>query len=131
LPDGFDLVDARVHGTASASASERTPPMVLQLAYTDGISVVSLFEQRGRLDAGSLTAWDRQRRAEGVVYTDRGTPRRMVWSAKGSVYTLVSDDPGVVDAVMTALPPPSSPPGVQERLRHGLGRLLSWVNPFG
>jgi sigma-E factor negative regulatory protein RseB len=129
LPEGFDLVDARMRGTGSALG--QTPPLVLQLAYTDGISVVSLFEQRGRLDPGPLTGWDRQRRGHGVVYADRGTPRRMIWSADGRVFTLISDDPGVADSVTTALPRPSAPPGVAARLRHGLDRLVSWFDPFG
>jgi hypothetical protein len=129
LPDDFDLVDARVHG--NETVREGTPPLVLQLSYTDGISVVSLFEQRGRLDAHPLASWSRQRRGTGAVYVDRGTPERVVWSARGSVYTLVSDDPGVVDAAMSALPQPTAPPGLIERLRHGVSRLISWFNPFG
>ncbi|HSP39725.1 MAG TPA: sigma-E factor regulatory protein RseB domain-containing protein [Frankiaceae bacterium] len=128
LPDDFELVDARVHGAESGPVG--SAPLVLQLAYTDGVSVVSLFEQRGRLEADQLASWTQQQRGTGVVYLDRGNPRRMVWSADGSVYTVVSDDPDVVDAVLTALPAPTSPPGVGQRLRHGTGRLLSWLNPF-
>jgi sigma-E factor negative regulatory protein RseB len=129
LPDDFDLVDARVRGMNSVPSE--SPPLVLQLSYTDGISVVSLFEQRGSLDPGPVTTWLRQKRGDGTVWVDRGVPERVVWSASGSVYTLVSDDPGVVDAAMSALPQPTSSPGLWNRLRHGLARLVSWVNPFG
>ena len=129
LPDDFDLVDARVHGTGTARTG--TPPRVLQLTYTDGISVVSLFEQVGRLDADPMASWTARRQGDGTVYLDPGTPERVVWSADGHVYTLVSDDPGVVDAAMGALPQPTSPPGLFERLGKGLRRVLSWLNPFG
>lgn len=129
LPDDFDLVDARVHGTETVE--EGTRPTVLQLSYTDGVSVVSLFEQRGRLDAGPLAAWARQERGDGTVYVDQGRPQRMVWSGDGTVFTLVSDDPAVVESAMAVLPAPTSPPSVVERLGNGLRRLGSWLNPFG
>lgn len=129
LPADFDLVDARVHGTETVE--EGTRPLVLQLSYTDGISVVSLFEQRGRLDAGPLATWTRQQRGDGTVYVDQGRPQRMVWSGDGTVFTLVSDDPAVVESAMGVLPAPSSPPSVVERLGNGLKRFGSWLNPFG
>ncbi len=129
LPDDFDLVDARVHG--SETVREGTPPHVLQLTYTDGISVVSLFEQVGRLDPDPMVTWTARQQGDGTVYIDAGTPERVVWSADGHVYTLVSDDPDVVDAAMAALPQPTSPPGLAERLGKGLRRVLSWLNPFG
>jgi hypothetical protein len=128
LPDDLDLVDARMHG--SGGGPPGAAPLVLQLNYTDGISVVSLFEQRGRLDSRPLASWSRQRRGGGTVWLDRGTPERAVWSARGRIYTLVSDDPGAVGAVMAALPAPASQPGLVERLWHGVNRLVSWCNPF-
>jgi hypothetical protein len=124
LPDDFELVDARIHGTGAS-------PQVLQLAYTDGISVVSVFEQRGRLDASALDGWRVQRHGSGVVHVDAGTPRRMAWSARGNVYTVVSDDLDGADSVMSALPAPTGNRGAFGRLQHGAARLVSWVDPFG
>ena len=72
-----------------------------------------------------------QRRGDGAVYVDNGTPRRVVWSAHGSVFTVVSDDPSVADAALAALPAPASNAGTGARLRHGVERLASWINPFG
>jgi sigma-E factor negative regulatory protein RseB len=129
LPDDFDLVDARVHGTETVP--EGTPPRVLQLTYTDGISVISLFEQEGRLDPDPIATWTARERGDGTVYVDSGRPERAVWSADGHVYTLVSDDPTVVEAAMSALPQPTSDPGLLERLGKGIKRVLSWLNPFG
>jgi sigma-E factor negative regulatory protein RseB len=127
LGEDYALVDARV-AVRGAGAPD---PTVLQLTYTDGIAVVSLFEQRGDLDPEPVAAWDRRRRGGGTVYVDAGTPQRMVWAASGSVYTLVSDDPDVVDDALAALPEPPPPPGVLHRVERGLRRLGSWVNPFG
>jgi hypothetical protein len=145
LPEGFDLVDARVHGsergrtaTPDPSATPEppttpgptAPPLVLQLTYTDGIAVLSLFEQQGRLDAAPLSGWTRRQRAAGTVFVDPGTPHRAVWSAGGSIYTLVGDDAAAVDDAMAALPGPIPAPGVTSRLRRGVERFGSWVNPF-
>lgn len=133
LPGDFELVDARVH---PAQADAGVSPQVLQLAYTDGVSVVSVFEQRGRLDAGALRGWSVHRYGGGEIYVDRSTLRRMVWAGRGCVYTLVSDDPILTDptlteSVMTAFPAPTGSRGTFGRLQHGAGRLVSWVNPFG
>lgn len=141
LPEGLDLVDARWE-----EAGGQTPADVLHLSYTDGVAVLSVFEQRGRLDSATLAGWQQQRRGKGTVWTDAGMPERVVWSSQGRasgashaarasrvarVYTVVSDDPSGVDAALASMPAPTGAPGVLERLRRGVARLGSWINPFG
>jgi sigma-E factor negative regulatory protein RseB len=123
LPDGLVLYDARM-GRANAA-------QVLQLGYSDGLSTVSVFEQRGRLNAGRLHGWQ-QTRAGGMPVWQQGVfPQRVVWSAGGLVYTVLADAPAseVTDAV-SALPHHSRSPGVWQRVWHGLRRIGSWLDPF-
>jgi sigma-E factor negative regulatory protein RseB len=135
LPQDFDLVDARMHEAPSASGNGGAASApVLQLSYTDGVAVVSLFEQRGRLDPRPLAGWSRQDRQGGTVWMDRNVPERVVWTSHGSTYTLVSDDPDVATTALAALPAPestsASAPGVVPRLRRGAERMFSWIDPF-
>ncbi|HEU0129925.1 MAG TPA: sigma-E factor regulatory protein RseB domain-containing protein, partial [Mycobacteriales bacterium] len=53
LPSGLELVAARLHGAGDEAT--------LQLVYADGVTTASVFEQRGRLDTGSLRGWERAR----------------------------------------------------------------------
>lgn len=122
LAAGLGLYDARLT-TASAAPA-------LHLSYSDGLSTVSLFEQAGRLDTGALDGWSRQYLAGARVWVQPGLPERVSWSAHGRVYTVVSDDRGAIEAAIGRLPHETRGRGVLERLRHGLARVMSWVNPF-
>ena len=103
---------------------------VLDLGYSDGLSVVSLFEQRGNL-AAKLAGWQKITVAGHVIYAAEPDQRSLTWSGRGMVYTVVADaPPQTVDAVVGALPY-DKPPGFWKRMTRGLGRLASWVNPFG
>ena len=122
LPGDLELYDARQldHG-------------VIQLAYSDGLSTLSLFAQRG----------ERPPSASGVVRAIGGAqvwisdsePERMVWTADGCTWTLVSDaDPQLIDEVVAAMPHhgrPAAQAGLMTRLWRGLNRVGSWLNPFG
>ena len=58
-------------------------------------------------------------------------PRRVVWSAGGTVYTVVADAPErTVDAVVAALPHGAADDDPLGRLGRGLDRVASWFNPF-
>jgi sigma-E factor negative regulatory protein RseB len=123
LPGGLALFDLRL-----GSAGEDGP---LHLTYVDGVSTLSLFEQRGRLDTSALSGWHRARVGGHVVFLQSGFPRRVVWAGGGMVFTLVADcQQAVLEGMVAALPHEQRHRGFWERLWHGLCRVGSWLNPF-
>jgi sigma-E factor negative regulatory protein RseB len=123
LGGGLDLFEGRVMG----SGGDR----VLQLSYSDGVSSVSVFQQRGRLDTGSLDGWQHVTVGGERVWLQDSFPRRVVWSGRGTVFTVVADCPhATLDALVRALPHGGPGPGLGSRLGHGLHRVGSWFNPF-
>jgi sigma-E factor negative regulatory protein RseB len=112
-----------------ASRSVTASGAVVELAYSDGLSVVSLFVQRGHLPA-ELSGWSEVALRGQRVYAADPDDRSVAWSAGGFVYTLIADAPEqTVDQVVAALPHGTSP-GLIARLIRGLHRLISWVDPF-
>ncbi len=121
MPGGLSLFTG-----AETEASSGT---VLDLGYSDGLSVVSVFEQRGQL-AATLAGWRKTTVAGHVIFVAEPDQRSLSWSSLGMVYTLVVDAPAqTVDAVIGALPHDRSA-GFWKRMSRGLVRLASWVNPF-
>ncbi len=121
LPGKLTQMEASRSATASGA--------VVELAYSDGLSVVSLFVQRGHLPA-ELSGWSEVALRGQHVYTADPDDRSVAWSAGGFVYTLVADAPeGTVDQVVAALPHDARP-GMVARLIRGVRRLVSWVDPF-
>ncbi len=126
------LVLAGLPGELSLFTGARTTTStgtVLDLGYSDGLSVVSVFEQRGDL-AAKLAGWQRSTVDGHVIYVAEPDQRSLTWSSHGMVYTVVADAPvQTVDAVVGALPH-DTPPGFWKRMSRGFVRLASWVNPF-
>jgi len=121
LPGGLTLVQADETG----GPADR----VLDLAYSDGLSVVSLFLQRGHLPR-QLSGWSEVALRGHRVYAADPAERSVAWSARGFVYTLIADAPDqLVDQVVSTLPH-SARGGFVQRVGRGLGRLASWLNPF-
>ena len=121
LPGGLSLFTG-----AETQASTGT---VLDLGYSDGLSVISVFEQRGHL-ATSLAGWRKTAVAGHVIFVAEPDQRSLTWSGHGMVYTVVADAPTqTVDAAVGALPH-DRPPGFWKRMTRGLVRLASLVNPF-
>jgi sigma-E factor negative regulatory protein RseB len=121
LPGGLQLFTG-----AETRAATGT---VLGLGYSDGLSVVSVFEQRGHL-AARLDGW-RKTTVEGhEVFVAEPDQRSTTWSSRGMVYTVMVDAPdGTVDAVIGVLPH-DTPDGFWKRMSRGIVRLASWANPF-
>jgi sigma-E factor negative regulatory protein RseB len=112
-----------------ASRSVTASGAVVELAYSDGLSVVSLFVQRGHLPA-ELSGWSEVALRGQRVYAADPDDRSVAWSAGGFVYTLIADAPAqTVDQVVAALPHGTTP-GLLDRVIRGLRRLMSWVDPF-
>ena len=133
LRAGGWLVPPRLPGGLSLFTGAQTQTStgtVLDLGYSDGLSVVSLFEQRGNL-AAKLTGWQKITVAGHVIYAAQPDQRSLTWSSRGMVYTVMADAPAqTVDDVIGALPH-DKPPGFWKRMSRGFSRLASWVNPFG
>ena len=117
LPGGLSLYAAAVSNEQNAA---------VDLSYSDGLFEVSLFVQKGVL-ASKLSGWEASKISGRAVFI---SARGVTWSAKGYVYTVLSDaSPGVVTQAVTALPH-DTPPGFWTRLGHGLKKLAHIVDPF-
>ena len=120
LPAGLALLGAREGGTATGP--------VVDLDYSDGLSLVSVFLQRGHLRSWP-PGWSRMALGGSPVYADDSSAQTFAWSARGFVYTLVAAAPPQTVAQVAAALPHDGSPGLLARLRHGLHRLLSWLIP--
>jgi len=133
LRAGGWLVPASLPGGLSlftGSQTQTTAGSVLDLAYSDGLSVVSVFEQHGNLPA-QLPGWQQVTLGGHAVYAAEPDQRPLTWASRGMVYTLMADAPApTVDRVVGALPH-DRPPGFWKRMSRGVTRVASWVNPFG
>ncbi len=119
LPGGLPLYAAAWRGTG---ASE-----VIDLEYSDGLYVVSLFLQQGTL-AATMPGWHEMRLSGRQVYVDG---QSVAWASSGVVYTLIANTPPqTVSQALTVLPQASAP-GFLARFGRGLDRLAHLVNPFG
>jgi sigma-E factor negative regulatory protein RseB len=104
---------------------------VVHLSYSDGLSTVSVFEQHGHLDPTRLAGFRAVDTPSGRVYVGAGLPQRFVWSARGTVFTLLADAPGeVVEEALAALPHEAGDNGAVPRIQRGMSRVASWFNPF-
>jgi sigma-E factor negative regulatory protein RseB len=122
---------AQLPGQLTLLAASETggPSVVVDLAYSDGLSVISLFVQRGHLPA-HLNGWSEVALHGDHVYASGRDQRSVAWSARGFVYTLIADAPDqTLDQVVDVLPH-NGGPGFFGRMGRGLSRLVSWLDPF-
>jgi sigma-E factor negative regulatory protein RseB len=117
LPGGLRLLAA--HRTSQA----------VDLDYSDGLSVVSVFVQRGELPV-VLPGWREISVSGYEVYSSDPDQRSLSWSAHGFVYTVIAAAPPAVVSSVVAAMPHDPPRGFWGRIAHGLKRLASWANPF-
>ena len=119
LPGGLPLY--------AAAQSQRGMGQVVCLGYSDGLSVVSLFVQRGTL-ATKMTGWAPVNLSGHLVYV---AGHSITWAAPGFVYPIIAEAPlQTVKQVVASLPHAASP-GFLGRMSRGLDRLAALVNPFG
>jgi len=102
---------------------------VLHLTYGDGLSVVSVFLQQGRLDAGSLAGFREQRWNGSPVRVADGVPQRVVWQGGRTVITVIADaPPAELPGLLRALPrDDGADAGAMATLRRGLSSLVRWA----
>ena len=120
LPGNLTLIGAKENATPAGP--------VVDLDYSDGLSVVSVFVQRGYLPA-NLSGWSQIALEGHRVYANDPDDLCFAWSAGGFVYTLIAAAPQqTVGQVVVALPHDDGP-GWLSRMKHGVHRLLSWIVP--
>ena len=118
LPGGLSLYEAAQSGMGTGQ--------VVDLGYSDGLSVISLFVQRGTL-AAKMPGWEADSLNGHLVYV---TEHSITWAGDGFVYTVIADaPPQTVEDVVAALPR-NTAPGFFARIGRGLGRMAALVNPF-
>ncbi|MPZ59960.1 MAG: hypothetical protein GEU93_01435 [Propionibacteriales bacterium] len=104
----------------------------LHLAYSDGLTRVSVFEQPGRLDPKAVRGYDRVSLGGGVAYVRERLPSYVVWERDGMVMTAVTD--GTVDQIapLVGAGPGSAGKdrGFWTRLGVGMARIGSWASPL-
>jgi hypothetical protein len=117
---------------ASVTRTGTKSGQVLDASYSDGLSVVSVFIQRGQL-SGTLPGWDLSRIDGLPVYatqSDDVDEQGLAWSAGGFVYTVIADAPqDSVDQIIVELPH-ERPAGFWQRVLRGFKRMASWFDPF-
>jgi sigma-E factor negative regulatory protein RseB len=118
LPGGLPLY--------SAARSTTTAGQVLDLGYSDGLSVVSLFVQRGTL-AQRPAGWQQVSLPGHQVYV---AGHSIIWAGGGFVYTMLADAPPVVVTEVVASLPQNTAPGFFDRIMRGFHRLAAVANPF-
>jgi hypothetical protein len=118
---------------ASVSRTATRSGPVLDASYSDGLSVVSLFIQRGEL-SGALPGWHHvDVRGVPVYSTENGDldEQGLAWSAGGYVYTVIADAPPQAITRVIARLPHDRDVGFWQRVARGIRRIGSWFDPFG
>jgi len=118
LPGGLSLY--------AGAQSKTGPGEVADLGYSDGLSVVSLFVQRGTL-APKMTGWQAVSVSGHVVYV---AGHSITWAGHGLVYTMIADAPPQTVREVVASLPQNTAPGFLVRIGRGLNRMATLVNPF-
>ncbi|MDP8961889.1 MAG: hypothetical protein M3N32_09775 [Actinomycetota bacterium] len=125
LPRRFALVDASAIGQGEGSS--------LHLLYSDGLYMLSVYQQRGRLDEKALEAHRAKATTLGGLRVYRwpsSEPAAYGWNGEEMAFTAISDaPPDVLAAALSGLPRDERPSLIR-RLRRGLNRFAEWVWPF-
>jgi sigma-E factor negative regulatory protein RseB len=119
LPGGLPLY--------AAASTKTTSGEVVDLEYSDGLYVVSLFVQRGTL-AANMAGWQPVDVGGQQAFV---SGHSVTWSGLGFVYTMIADAPPETMTAVVGTLPRSDSPGVLSRLGRGFSRLARVINPFG
>lgn len=105
----------------------------VHMTYSDGLTRMSVFEQRGRLDPDAVRGFDRVRMGADVLYVREGMPTYAMWESEGLVFTAVTDGP--LESVTAVVASESAAGGDDgrgfwERVAGGMTRLGAWATPL-
>ena len=117
---GLPLYAAAWSGTGSGQVTD--------LEYSDGLSSISLFVQRGALAAPARMAGWRPLSLDGYKVYVSG--HSVTWAGRGEVYTMIADAPPQTVAEAFAALPDGGQSGLVDRLGRGFDRLAHLVDPF-
>ncbi|MFD0776329.1 sigma-E factor regulatory protein RseB domain-containing protein [Streptomonospora algeriensis] len=111
-----------------AWAKDTDSGRVVHLAYSDGLSVVSLFAQRGRLPGGSEgTGAGAAKVVTGDGTGKSGAAQQRMWDSGGFVYTVMGQAPaGLLDAAAEGFSAAEAPL-FWARVLRGFGHLSAAV----
>jgi sigma-E factor negative regulatory protein RseB len=118
---------------ASVSKTRTASGAVLDASYSDGLSLISVFIQRGELE-GSLPGWHHIAVGGMPVYSTKSgdlDEQGLAWSAGGFVYTVIADAPPQAVSRVIAELPHQRDAGFWDRVARGIRRIGSWFDPFG
>jgi sigma-E factor negative regulatory protein RseB len=121
MPDGLVLIAAHQATTTAGT--------VIDLDYSDGLCVVSVFEQRGKLPA-ALPGWQEVSVNGRKVYASDRSQQSLAWAAHGFVYTVIAEAPATTVSEVVSAMPHDDRPGFWHRISRGMHRLVGWANPF-
>ena len=104
---------------------------VVRLTYSDGLTRLAVYEQRGTLDASGLDGFEQTRVRDAKVWVRSGDPSVAVWSAQGVVYTIVTDtnEARLREAIAELPHERPAKTGTVNRVQTGLQRMGSWLAP--
>nr|WP_246425665.1 sigma-E factor regulatory protein RseB domain-containing protein [Streptomonospora nanhaiensis] len=124
--DGWPLPEHVAWNLRLIRAWSRDDPegRVVHLAYSDGLSVVSVFVQRGRLPGGS--GQSAEAAADTLAQDGAGGAQR-VWDSRGFVYTAMGEAPADLLAAAERGFPTDGEPEFWARVMRGFGRLTAAV----
>jgi len=117
---------------ASISRTSTRSGAVLDVSYSDGLSFISVFIQRGELN-GTLPGWHHVAVGGMPVYSTKSgdlDEQGLAWSAGGFVYTVIADAPQQAVARVIAGLPHERDSGFFDRVARGIRRIGSWFDPF-
>ncbi len=114
----------------AASEAVNSAGLVVDTSYSDGLSVISLFVERGHL-AGGMGGWQAVKLDGHKVFTSDPDDRSIAWGSGGFVFTMISDAPvSTVRQAFAAALADSRAPDFWVRLGRGFKRLASLANLF-
>ena len=117
---------------ASVSRTSTRSGTVLDASYSDGLSVISVFIQRGEIE-GTLPGWHHVAVGGMPVYSTKSgglDEQGLAWSAGGFVYTVIADAPPQAVSRVIAQLPHQRDTGFWDRVGRGIRRIGSWFDPF-
>jgi sigma-E factor negative regulatory protein RseB len=131
---GWSVPQALAGDMALTSVTRTATPSgaTVDASYSDGLSVVSVFMQRGELP-DQIPGWTKAHiGGRDVLVADSAglSERGVAWSYGGFVYTVIADAPPSTVTKVVGQLPHASDAGFWERVTRGLKRIGSWFDPF-
>lgn len=129
---GWPVPPRLTGGLRLFAASEAVNPagLVVDTCYSDGLSVISLFVERGHLPR-AMGGWQQVNLDGHKVFRSDPDDRSIAWTSGGFTFTMISDAPtATVRQALGAALADSRTPDFWARLGRGFKRLASLANLF-